>query len=184
MGTPREPAPVKIFAGLLCNDPSLFPLVQEELAARIGPVDCATPILPWKVTAFYEKEMGSGLLRRFVSHTTLTGPGRLAEIKGIAQELEDRHRRKGEEREGRRVNIDPGYIEASKVVLATSKNAAHRVYLASGIYGEATLAYRDGAYREYPYTYPDYRWPQALAFFAEVRAIYLRQLKQEAITGH
>ncbi len=70
----------------------------------------------------------------------------------------------------RRVNLDPGYLIASKLVLATTKDFAHRIYLGQGIYGEVTLNYRRGqGWQPHPWTYADYRSPLALEFFALVR---------------
>ena len=79
---------------------------------------------------------------------------------------------------GRRVNIDPGYIEAGKLVLASTKNASQRIYLRSGIYAEATLLYYEGEFHGCSYTYPDYLWPETLAFLTRLRAIYLQQLRK------
>ena len=80
----------------------------------------------------------------------------------------------------RQINIDPGYLDAHKVVLASTKNASQRIYLRSGIYAEATLFYDNGHFHGLAYTYRDYLWPEALAFFLNSRAIYLGQLKQLA----
>ena len=79
---------------------------------------------------------------------------------------------------GRRVNIDPGYIDAFKVVLASTKNAGQRIYLHSGIHAEATLMYFDGAFHGLAYTYPDYLWPATLAFFTSLRSVYVDQLRR------
>jgi hypothetical protein len=79
---------------------------------------------------------------------------------------------------GRRVNIDPGYIDAFKVALASTKNAGQRIYLHSGIHAEATLQYFDGAFHGLAYTYPDYLWPATLAFFTSLRSAYLDQLRR------
>jgi hypothetical protein len=76
------------------------------------------------------------------------------------------------------VNLDPGYLEAGKLVLASTKNASQRIYLRAGIYAEATLLYYEGAFHGCSYTYPDYLWPQTLAFFIRLRALYLQQLRQ------
>jgi hypothetical protein len=122
--------------------------------------------------------MGVGLLRRFVSFCQLVSPGNLAEIKLETQTVERRYRSSRPERTGRRVNIDPGYLEAGKVVLASTKNAGHRIYLQSGIYGEATLLYYNGAFQACPHTYPDYLWAETLSFLTSVRLIYLEQLRK------
>ena len=177
MGIPREPKPVKLFVGLLCNHESLLRVVEEALTKRFGAIELASPPFPWEVTDFYEEEMGQKLLRKFISHLPLIQPDRLAEIKIISQELESGYLWVKGGKKGREVNIDPGYLDASKVVLATTKDASHRIYLGSGIYGEATLMFRHGAFQPHDYTYPDYRWPETLSFFGTLRSIYMEQLK-------
>jgi hypothetical protein len=121
--------------------------------------------------------MGPRLLRRFVSLEALIAPEKLAEIKITTQALEAKYPSNGGQRKGRRVNIDPGYLETDKVVLATTKNASHRVYLHSGIYGEVTLRFREGAFERFDYTYPDYGWEETLSFFAALRSRYLSQMR-------
>lgn len=178
MGFPKEPKPVKLFVALLTRHQELFPAVEEEIAALFGPADSASASLPWALSDYYEKEMGSALLRKFVSFGAPVSPGELAEIKLKTQGLEERYRWNEGERRGRRINIDPGYLDAGKIVLASTKGASHRVYLGSGIYGEVTLLYRNGSFAPLPYTYPDYLWPETLAFFTGLRARYLAQVKQ------
>ena len=79
---------------------------------------------------------------------------------------------------GRRINLYPGYIDAFKVALASTKNAGQRIYLHSGIYAEATLMYFDGTFHGLEYTYPDYLWPATLAFFTSLRSVYVDQLRR------
>ncbi len=88
MGSPREPKPVKLFFGLLCNHGSLLRVVEEALTKRFGAIELASPPFPWEETDFYEEEMGPKLLRKFVSHLPLDQPDRLVEIKIISQEVE------------------------------------------------------------------------------------------------
>ncbi len=152
MGTPREPKPVKYFAGLLAADETLLVGVEAELAAFLGPIDGRSEILPWTVSRFYEKEMGTGLLRRFVSFQPLRSPEEIAGMKLAAQEMEIRYTDMGLAPPVRRINVDPGYIEAEKLVLASTKNASQRIYLKHGIYAEATLLYYDGCFHGLPYT--------------------------------
>ena len=178
MGSPKEPRPAKYFAGLLSSNADLLAAVEADLTAILGAIDGRSEILPWTVSRFYEKEMGSRLLRRFLSFAPLISPGNLAEIKLQTQRVEDKYRHKTGNSTGRRVNLDPGYVEAGKVVLASTKNAGHRIYLHSGIYGEATLLYYDSAFHAGSYTYPDYLWPQTLAFLTSLRLVYLDQLRE------
>jgi hypothetical protein len=180
MGTPREPKPAKYFVALLSSDTSLLAAVQADLAEILGPVDGRSEILPWSLSDYYKKELGGGLLRRFISFAPLASPGGLATIKLQTQETENRYRIESRQPMTRRVNVDPGYVDSGKVVLASTKNAGHRIYLESGIYAEATLFYYNGAFQSCFYTYADFLWPQTLSFLDSVRAAYLDQLKRTA----
>lgn len=175
MGTAREPAPVKYFVAALSSDRDLLEQIEPELALLLGVVDLRSATFPWEFSAYYEKEMGPGLLRRFISLTSLAPPDQLAEFKTATQKIEERHRLP---ERGRRVNLDPGYLDAYKVALASTKNAGQRIYLRQGIYAEATLLFRDAAFHGLEYTYRDYLGPEALGFFAALRSRYLEQLRQ------
>jgi len=180
MGTPGDPKPVKYFVGLLSSDIGLLNSVETDLATIFGASDARSEILPWNLTKFYESEMGAGLLRRFVSFSQLDSPGNLARIKLQTQDVEQQYRSGGPRRSGRRVNIDPGYLDAGKLVLASTKNAGHRIFLQSGIYAEATLLYYDGAFQACPHTYQDFLWVETLSFLNSVRSAYLEQLRKAA----
>ncbi|NIO06850.1 MAG: DUF4416 family protein [Deltaproteobacteria bacterium] len=177
MGIPQDPKPAKLFIALLCSREELFDEVEKNLAHEFGPLELVSPVFPWEMTDFYRKEMGPKLLRKFVSHAPLVPPEDLAAIKLKTQELESRYMKVDGNRRGRQVNLDPGYLDANKVVLATTKDASHRIYLSRGIYGEVTLGYRYGSFHPQDYTYPDYRWEETLGFFNKVRAHYMEQLK-------
>jgi len=77
------------------------------------------------------------------------------------------------------VNIDPGYVAASKMILATGKDYSHRLYLGEGIYGDFTLIFRDGQYAALPWTYPDYASEPLRRLFDLLRKRYLWQLKND-----
>jgi hypothetical protein len=177
MGIPKEPRPVKLFVALLSKYENLLASVERDLTGLFGSIDSSTRAVPWRLTDYYEKEMGADLLRKFVSFGPLISPERLPEIKLQTQDLEEKYCVK-EETGGRRMNIDPGYLEAGKVVLASTKHAAHRIYLRSGIYGEVTLIFRSGAFEPLIHTYKDYFWPESLSFFSGLRSPYLSQLKK------
>ena len=180
MGSPREPPPAKYFVALLSSEVNLLTAVEADLTPILGAVDGRSEVWPWNVSRYYESEMGAGLLRRFVSFLPLGSPGKLAEIKLQTQQVEAKYWTREASREGRRVNVDPGYCEAGKVVLASTKNANHRIYLNSGIFAEATLVYYEGVFHDGLRTYADYRWPETLCFFNALRSVYLSQLRQSA----
>lgn len=175
MGIPGEPKPAKFFVALLAADAALLVAVEKDLVAVLGNVDDRSSIVPWTVSNYYKKDMGDSLFRCFLSFGQLRAPDRLADTKLQTQKIEERYRRPGAG--GRCVNLDPGYLDAFKVVLASTKNAGQRIYLGSGIYAEATLQYHDGAFHGRTYTYRDYLWPETLMFLTRMRSTYLGRLK-------
>jgi hypothetical protein len=178
MGTPTNPKPAKYFVGLLSSDALLLSTVENDLREMLGAVEARSEILPWSASRYYEEEMGCGLLRRFVSFARLACPGELAAVKLKAQQAEAKYRGQSEKGTGRRINLDPGYVDSAKVVLASTKEAGHRIYLGCGIYAETTLLYYNGAFQSCRTTYPDFRWPQTLSFLRCVRDSYLQQLRR------
>jgi hypothetical protein len=176
MARPRTASPVKLFAGLLSGDPDLLRRARQLLTRRFGPVDAESAVWRFEQTDYYEAEMGPQLERWFVSFQNLLPPDRLAEIKletnALEAEIADQVLRPDLPRP---VNIDPGYIDLGKLVLATTKDRAHRLYLGHGIYAEVTLQYTRGAWQCQPWTYPDYRRPEYHAFFERVRELLRTQ---------
>jgi hypothetical protein len=154
---------------MLSQDTSLFDAVAERLSAEYGPVDLEGPVWPWEHTTYYEKEMGGNLKRKFIFFQKLISPGHIASIKLETNELE---RQFLNEQGGRRINLDPGYLDSSKLVLVTTKNYSHRIYLRDGIYGEVTLIFRKGEFQPLPYTYRDYASQEYRELFCQARGYY------------
>ena len=173
MGTARKPAPVKLIASLLTGDPGLLPGVKAALTHAFGPIDLESETLPFDHTDYYAVEFGPALQRQIVTFERLISPEDLPAVKRQTNELEQSFGEEGR----RRVNIDPGYVSLSKLVLATTKDHAHRLYLGQGIYGEVTLAYQQGRFRPWPWTYSDYASDRYCALFVEIRKRYKTQIR-------
>lgn len=170
MGRPRAPLPVKLVVGLLSADPDLLRRARQLLTRAFGAVDAESELWPFVHTAYYRETMGEPLVRQFVSFAAGISPERIAEIKGLTNAIEATIADEALAIEHPRpVNLDPGYVDLSKLVLATTKDRSHRVYLSGGIYAEVTLQYSEGAWRSNPWTYPDYASPLYHTFFAHVR---------------
>jgi hypothetical protein len=168
---PGTPEPVKLVMSLLSGDRGLVRSVIGELALEAGPPDLISENLPFAYTDYYSEEMGPSLERRLVSFESLVMPDRLPEIKLRTNGLEERSARDGK----RRINIDPGYLSAFHLILATGKGYAHRPYLREGIYADLTLLYRDGAFHALEWTYPDYREKGIQLLLMAVRKKYMLQ---------
>jgi hypothetical protein len=170
MAQPRPAAPVKLFAGLLSGDPDLLRRARQLLSRALGPVDFESDCWPFDQTDYYADEMGPGLQRWFLGFAELVRPDRLAEIKRITNDLEQQIAADCLLPDiPRPVNIDPGYLDLTKLVLATTKDRGHRIYLGQGIYAEVTLQYSHNAWQTLPWTYPDYTRPEYHAFFTRLR---------------
>lgn len=169
MGTIAEPQPVKLFVGMLAAKPEWFDEAERRLVSHYGPADVAGEALPFEQTDYYREEMGTDLKRKFLGFERLIRPDDIVEIKHVTNAIEDEFARRIKNGPGRPVNLDPGYVGLSKVVLATTKDYAHRLYLGRGIYAEVTLHYHQEKYEPCEWTYPDYRTPEYGRFFLDVR---------------
>ena len=178
MSKPREPDPVKLFVSVIAADRGRVAEVIGELAGAFGQPDFVSEVLPFEYTDYYTAEMGTGLVRRFVTFERLIGPEELPAVKLCTNALEERFSEGG----ARRVNIDPGYVARQHFILATGKGYSHRPYIGRGIYADLTLEYRKETYRPFEWTYPDYRAPETLEMLNGLRKRYRMQLKsrQEA----
>lgn len=174
MGAPVEPPPVKLVMGLIYAAESLAQSALGALAERLGPVDMECSPFPFDFTDYYKEEMGCPLERKFVSFRDLVQRATLPDTKLITNAVEAKLSLPGTGR--RTVNLDPGYLSAENLVLATTKGYSHRPYLRDGIYAELVYIYRSGIFTPLEWTYPDYRDARSIAFFNEARKGYMRQL--------
>ncbi len=188
MARARAAWPVKLFAGLLSGDPDLLRRARQLLARSFGPVDLESDVWPFDHTDYYAGEMGPDLKRWFLSFERLVPPDLLADIKLETNAVEQQIAADCLLPDiARPVNIDPGYLDLTKLVLATTKDRGHRIYLGQGIYAEVTLQYADGRWQIYPWTYPDYAQAARHAYFTQVRERFREQrraLKGAPGDGH
>jgi hypothetical protein len=176
MAQPREFSPVKLICGVIYKEEGLYGEVKERLAGEWGRVDSESAAFPFDLTDYYEAEMGPRLVRRFMSFEGLVAPQSLPGTKLLAIEIEESIKRE-QGRPGRPVNIDPGYLSASALVMATAKDFAHRIPLARGIYAHLEFLFTKTGSRALDWTYPDLRREPPQDYFRGVREIYLRQLR-------
>jgi hypothetical protein len=168
---------VKLFAGFIFAGEEIYLKAKRKLVRKFGQSDFESQTLPFDHTQYYQKEFGINLKRKFLSFKRLIKPETLAKIKIITNRIEQ-----GLAPQGRRqVNIDPGILSLSKIVLATTKDYKHRIYLASGIYAEVTLYYQDDSFQSWEWTYPDYKTPEYIQIFNYIRDIYSHQLNFQKI---
>lgn len=165
---------VKLFMGLIFSGHIDIKNVQEDFISDFGDIDFESEVIDFNYTDYYCPEMGKPLFRKFISFRNLIYPGKLASIKNITCKIEERFAKD----HNRGVNIDPGYIEPAKIVLASTKNFFHRIYLGEGIYGEVTLYWKkDEGYKYFDWTFPDYRTPEYRNILEKIRDRYMITIK-------
>jgi len=175
MGIIRPPEPVKLFAGVLTSLTGRLQEIEDRLAGLFGPVESRSEMFPFDHTDYYDTEMGAQLVRVFVGFRDLVTPGDLPQVKIRTNGLETELARDFGT-VARPVNIDPGYLEQSKIVLASTKNFSHRIFLSDGIYAEVTMYFEARQWRRFPWTFPDFRSGRYDRFFMELRSAYRSQL--------
>ena len=172
------PKPVKLIVGILAADHKCVYTAADVLADKFGRIDFTSDIWPFDKTDYYKDQTGPRILRQFISIERLIDPGKLAKIKHKTNKLEQKLAKSLALPLPRPVNLDPGIIEPSKLVLATTKNYSHRIYIGNKMYAEVTLIYDKGRWCPLEHTYPDYRQQCYFDFFEKVRERLLEQLKR------
>lgn len=155
----------KIILGIITREIQLLKEVEELLEEEWGAIEIKSERIEFDFTDYYEKELGKGLLRLWESFERVVGEDRLVELKIFTNSLEKRFLRDGK----RRINLDPGILTLSKLILTTTKDYSHRIYIRDGIYAEVTLIYKNRSFQPLRWTYPDYREERAIQFFNKVR---------------
>ena len=177
MAQPKAFAPVKLVCGVIYKDEVLYEEVRRRLIGEWGPVDMESPPFAFDLTAYYEPEMGPDLKRRFMGFAGLAAPEILPQAKLRTIELEETVGRETGA-PGRPVNIDPGYLTASALVMATAKDFSHRIPLGRGIYAHLEFLFTKTGVKTLDWTYPDFRRGPCQEFFRSVRELYMRQFRE------
>lgn len=175
MGKPKEPHPAKLFMSLIASDEDILQQVVRDLKSEFGGVDFMSDRFSFDFTDYYTEEMGKDLFRRFITFKELISMSLLPDIKKTTNRLEEKYTTLAE---NRRINIDPGYLCLEHAILATTKGYTHRAYLRDGIYADLTLIFRNKSYQALEWTYPDYRKPEVITLFNQLRKIYMENLKR------
>lgn len=174
MGTPSQPAPALQIVAVFSRYDAALEWAQVKLAEKYGEIALLSAAFDFAETTYYTASMGPGLKKQFLAFEQLIDPATLPVIKRATNDLELAYKDASAWPEARPLNLDPGYIDLGKLVLASTKDHAHRLYLGAGIYGEVTLYYKQKAWDVWPWTYPDYRRADFQAFFSACRQ-YLRE---------
>ncbi len=168
--------PVKLICGLISGKNDVLLVAEKALVRDFGPVESVSESYPFDLIDYYEKEMGRPLSRRFLSFEPLVLPDDLSRIKLRTNRMEAELQELFQT-ESRIVNIDPGCLRGSSLVMGTAKNFAHRIPIGGGIYAHLELLFGKDSVKALEWTYPDFKSPRYHGWLLQVRKRYLEQLK-------
>jgi hypothetical protein len=175
MANPQPVSPVKLIVAILWSSTDQLELARAPLIQAFGPIDYEGPDHLFDTTNFYNAEMGTPIHRRILSHQYLVPPESLVEAKERTNDIEDLLRHNGP----RRVNLDVGYLDLHKVVLASMKPAGQKLHLARGVYADLTLRFARGNYQPLEWTFLDLRDGRYQSDFNNIRAILRDTLRNK-----
>lgn len=174
MAPTQAPVAIKYFVAILFRTPDALAVAQRELTAAWGTFDFEGEDHLFDCTNYYEPEMGTPLYRRLVAFTTLMLPTELVEMKLRCNDMENATA----VNEQRIINLDAGYLDHNKIVLASAKGAGQKIYLDRGIYADLVGRYEKGRYQPFNWTFPDFKGGRYDRELLEIRQIYLQQMKE------
>ena len=169
MGQIHDPTPALLIVAAISRHAAAREWARERCAEHHGPLALISEAFDFTETDYYAATMGAGLNKQFFAFERLVDPAALAGIKCDTNGWEAEYAALARHEEPRPLNLDPGYITPAKLVLASTKDHAHRIYLRDGIYAEVTLAYRHRRWQPLEWTYPDYRREDYQRFFTQCR---------------
>ena len=154
MGAVYEFEREKLIVGVIYHDEEIYKRAIEILEDEFGPIDGESERFSFsrEFSEYYDEEIGGEGMRVILSFRDLVDPARQAEIKKRTNEIEAEFSVDG----NRRINLDPGFINHGRLMLATTKKAGFRIPLSDGIYTELTLFWARGGWQKLPWSYRDY----------------------------
>lgn len=183
MGSVRTHRPVLCFLAAFSRHIDALDWARRKTAEAWGPIALASPILPFTETAFYEASMGPSLQIQLLGFEQLIDPAALVARKHEANAWEVEFRDSHPFDEPRPLNLDPGYVSEAKLILASTKDRDHRIYLDQGIFAEGTLYFQKGQWQSRPWTYPNYRRNDYQQFLTACRDYLRDRYRREKVAG-
>ena len=145
----------KLMIAVMYSDENIYDSCKEELISLFWEISKESEPYDFdKFTKYYEKEMGKGLLKRFIIFEKNVSKGDLAEIKLKTTEIEKKYSKNNK----RQVNLDPGYLRDIELLLASFKSGTnYKEKISDKVYAHKVLEFKDGKVITFWHTFPDYR---------------------------
>ena len=179
MGRIHKPDPVLLILAAFSRYEAALEWARQRAEHEWGALAHVSETFAFSETEYYAPSMGADLKKLFLAFAQGVDPGQLPEVKRLTNQWETEYAERKHHPESRPLNVDPGYLTLGKLVLASTKDHAHRIYLADGIYAEVTLQYTHGNWQASAWTFPDYRRADYHEFFSRCRQFLYRELRRD-----
>ncbi|MFM9115123.1 MAG: DUF4416 family protein [Planctomycetota bacterium] len=173
MAPPELVTPVKLLIAILWSTADSLAAALQELEKNWGAIDHSGADIPFEITDYYQAEMGLDLKRRLVTCDPLIPPEAIRHYKLRCNQLEAELASS----RGRTVNLDLGFLDHNKLVLASCKYAGQKIHLGDGIYADLIARYEGGRYQPFAWSFPDFKDGRYDEDLLQIRQRYLQQLR-------
>jgi len=170
---PVSPLPVMPLVSVIFPGDTFPEGIGEALEEVFGEAVLESARYPFDLSDYYEAEMGCDLGRVWLGFRRLSDPSLLPSWKLACREIEKESSREGG---NRTINVDPGYMDFGKLVLASFKEAPDKIYVGSGVWAHVCLRYGHGGFTAPSHSFPDFRDGRFLEFMLRARSTYKRLL--------
>jgi len=178
MGQPTIHSPALLLLAAFSRHDEALQWAKQRAEAEWGPIELEGPVFEFAETEYYTSTMGPGLKKVFFAFARPFDPADLVDVKLLTNNWENEYAALGRHPEPRPLNLDPGYITLGKLILASPKDFAHRIYLNRGIYAEVTLYYKHHRWQHHDCTFADYRREDYQRFFSLCRETLHRRTRK------
>jgi hypothetical protein len=173
---PTPPEKALLLVGTLFSKEDMYLKALRHLEECFGDAVMESPAIQWDFSEHYKEELGGPIFRRFIFFRKLIEQDYLSAAKLKSCEIENMLSVNGK----RTINLDPGYMTLAKLVLATTKDYSHRIYLTDGIFAEVSLSFSKDKqhYVPFAHTYKDYFDERYLRLFSIARSLLIFLLRE------
>ena len=178
MGDVRDHFPVLLFLAAFSRYEEALGWARQRAEAAWGLIALESERFQFAETSYYEATMGTDLKKVLFCFESLVDPAALIDFKLLTNQWEAEYRAGFTGPEPRPLNLDPGYVTEAKLILASTKDRDHRIYLDRGVFAENTLYYRGDRWQKRRWTYPDYQRADYHGFLMRCREYYRRKKRE------
>ncbi len=163
----KQTEKAKLIIGIFYKKGTQISTLINKLKERFGDIEIESQEFDFNFTNYYELEMGENLVKKFLIFREIIERSKLSEIKILTNILEQ----KLSSNNKRTINIDPGYLTKSQLVLASAKESAYKIYLDKGIFAHLTYVFINKSYQPTERCFPDFKSKEIIDFFNQIRLL-------------